>query len=479
MLLNFYSVNVMSNAIPTQFEGFVIDSNDLENTGSIEALNTIFSDKLSEYNTARGISIINTQGVTNSTSASIVFYGGSSFLKETLHSSYIDIAEISQPPVPDSGVQRLFVNSSNNTICFLKSDNKLVTLSPLTTKGDTIVHNGTTEVRLPVGTDGQILSADSASATGLSWISFVNTSGNGTSSKGGSITLFDTSLTSISFDLVGSFFNRTINRVASGPSSCHFVSKSRNSISAAIARISSCPGISSEEQLEFTWSPYIEPEISKSGVNYNGNYTNDIFSVDSATTTVALSGTNWTTIYSSLTGIYILTVNNTFDGPAANFVLCKNLATLNSPSISRITSSPNSSNSQLRVRWQSNAGVQLGKTGSSSDGNYLLRNLLDSTSNTTIQVTLTGTTPSVVSIVQQRFASLIAVSSATSGAPFAIFSVTKNDRSTGASIARIASSPGVLANEQLSVSWASSDSLKLSKSSNNYNGIFDIVVLAV
>lgn len=108
-----------------------------------------------------------------------------------------------------------------------------------------------------------------------------------------------------------------------------------------------------------------------------------------------------------------------------------------------------------------------------------MRNLLDSTSNTTIQVTLTGTTPSVVSIVQQRFASLIAVSSATSGAPFAIFSVTKNDRSAGASIARIASSPGVLANEQLSVSWASSDSLKLSKSSNNYNGTYDIVILAV
>lgn len=42
-------------------------------------------------------------------------------------------------------------------------------LSPLTTKGDVIVHNGTTEIRLPVGTDGQQLTADSTQASGLKW----------------------------------------------------------------------------------------------------------------------------------------------------------------------------------------------------------------------------------------------------------------------------------------------------------------------
>ena len=43
-------------------------------------------------------------------------------------------------------------------------------LSPTTTKGDIIVHNGTTNVRLPVGDDNQILIASSSSVNGLEWV---------------------------------------------------------------------------------------------------------------------------------------------------------------------------------------------------------------------------------------------------------------------------------------------------------------------
>lgn len=42
-------------------------------------------------------------------------------------------------------------------------------LSPTTTKGDIIVSNGTDNVRLPVGTDTFVLTADSAEATGIKW----------------------------------------------------------------------------------------------------------------------------------------------------------------------------------------------------------------------------------------------------------------------------------------------------------------------
>ena len=45
----------------------------------------------------------------------------------------------------------------------------LTITTPLTTKGDLFVHDGTTGNRLAVGTDGQILEADSGQTEGLTW----------------------------------------------------------------------------------------------------------------------------------------------------------------------------------------------------------------------------------------------------------------------------------------------------------------------
>lgn len=47
-------------------------------------------------------------------------------------------------------------------------------LSPLTTKGDLLTRDTTNNIRLGVGTDGQVLSADSAQASGLKWITPTN-----------------------------------------------------------------------------------------------------------------------------------------------------------------------------------------------------------------------------------------------------------------------------------------------------------------
>ncbi len=49
-------------------------------------------------------------------------------------------------------------------------------LAPNTVKGDIIVYNGADNVRLPVGSNNQVLTADSAESTGLKW---ANSSGGG------------------------------------------------------------------------------------------------------------------------------------------------------------------------------------------------------------------------------------------------------------------------------------------------------------
>jgi len=53
---------------------------------------------------------------------------------------------------------------------FAGSSPATITLvSPLTTKGDLYTHSSTLGIRLPVGTNGQVLTVDSAQTTGLKW----------------------------------------------------------------------------------------------------------------------------------------------------------------------------------------------------------------------------------------------------------------------------------------------------------------------
>jgi len=80
-------------------------------------------------------------------------------------------------------------------------------LSPLTTKGDLIAHDGTNSVRLPVGSNNQVLLADSTQADGIKWaavpaITTLNTSPPTSSTTGPTVTFScaATSLTSLGFD---------------------------------------------------------------------------------------------------------------------------------------------------------------------------------------------------------------------------------------------------------------------------------------
>jgi len=76
-------------------------------------------------------------------------------------------------------------------------------LSPTTTKGDLIVSDGSDNVRFGVGTNGFVLTADSSTATGLTW---------SPASAGGSVTL--TNDTTTATNLYPTFANATSGTVA-------------------------------------------------------------------------------------------------------------------------------------------------------------------------------------------------------------------------------------------------------------------------
>lgn len=103
--------------------------------------------------------------------------------------------------------------------------------SPLTTKGDVWGYS-TTNARVPVGTNGQVLTADSTAATGVAWATA--SSGGMTSIASGSLSGSALSLTSIS----GSYKNlQLVLRNATANSNTDWRVKINNNTSAIYGRI--------------------------------------------------------------------------------------------------------------------------------------------------------------------------------------------------------------------------------------------------
>ena len=79
---------------------------------------------------------------------------------------------VSNSPITTSGDVSLALNTvpiSKGGTGQTTKTNAFDALAPTTTKGDLIVFNGTDNVRVPVGTNGQYVKADSTQAAGLAW----------------------------------------------------------------------------------------------------------------------------------------------------------------------------------------------------------------------------------------------------------------------------------------------------------------------
>ncbi|CAL8469642.1 g9183 [Coccomyxa elongata] len=71
--------------------------------------------------------------------------------------------------LPVSPAATLYIDPADNVMKTVNSAGRVTTYSPETTVGDITVYNGTTQVRLPVGTNESSLIADSTQTVGMRW----------------------------------------------------------------------------------------------------------------------------------------------------------------------------------------------------------------------------------------------------------------------------------------------------------------------
>lgn len=82
--------------------------------------------------------------------------------------------------IKDSGFTDTdFLKVANNLSDVNNATTSFDNISPLTTKGDLLVFNGSNNVRIAVGSDGQFLIADSAASEGVAWSSEIYIDGTG------------------------------------------------------------------------------------------------------------------------------------------------------------------------------------------------------------------------------------------------------------------------------------------------------------
>jgi hypothetical protein len=94
---------------------------------------------------------------------------------------YATLKVQSAPGNPVSNEEIIYLDTSDNKLKSKNNSGNVTVYQPTTTKGDILLHNGTTQIRFPVGTDGTGLIADSTTASGVNWVS---TTGQPTTTKG-------------------------------------------------------------------------------------------------------------------------------------------------------------------------------------------------------------------------------------------------------------------------------------------------------
>ena len=86
-----------------------------------------------------------------------------------ISSNYIQTVNIATPTVPPASNIRFYTDTADSLLKSKDSSGIVTVYQPTTTKGDLLTRSSSTQIRLPVGNDGEILKADSTQSSGLKW----------------------------------------------------------------------------------------------------------------------------------------------------------------------------------------------------------------------------------------------------------------------------------------------------------------------
>ena len=456
------------------FRGNSTDSMIIDTTGSVEFYNTTSSSSTSvgSVKFRGGISISNSTESTSITNGgSLTIGGGLSIGKNVYFGGSLNMTGQTVTP-PLGGTIRLYIDSFDNLLKSKDSINTITIYQPTNTKGDLISHNGSVAVRIPVGKEGEILSVNKNTDSGLKWESvkvLFNYVLSGVDKK-----------TNVIENPYGSFLFLTYPLIEDGSSCLIFSSKSYASINGTNIRLNSNPSLINSSNIYPVYPPYKGLQLAKTYTEADGNYIG-ASNLNFTSYPITLNSTTWTNIDIEETyGCYFLSINSDNSFSSCFFMISKADPLLNSGNIVRLCLTTSLNSNIIQIRWQANSFPQIRKTNNFDNGIY---NIIDNFDNMkeSLSLSLSGTSRATISSLVLKYYQnrtiIFKITSAIPDSPNGIFTMSKNSPTRNGNVSYVRS-PGKTTGELINIHWDSQNFLQVSKTGNGYSGTYDIVFLA-
>ncbi len=437
----------------------------------------IFSSAVSASATSASVMLEGGMGINTTTPATSKSVGGALTLngglavgKNIFIGTTMDIFNTSAPINPNTFYERFYVE--NGLFKSLSPTGVLTTYQPLNTLGDILIHDGTTQARVPIGRHGTALIADYTQPLKLRWKSITTDY------------IFRTFVNK--HPSIGSKF---IEHYYTGNTIIFVNGLNINSVPGFYVLQKNNPNstgslLSINNDTEITWGIYSSPILKQKNIAGLKDseyilklFTNDI--IFNFRETTQLTGTQYGTLdTSNTTGQYWFLVWYEPLGASINFIASKN--TVSSNGIINVILSSISGSTQLSPAYNANEKVKINKNNSNFDGDYYYYDILNNDRILYEDITLTGTAYTTIIAVNTIYSNacvIVAVLGSASGAPGSIFIISKGVYNSTSLITYLQNIPGQTG-ELISAVWNTQETIKIKKSNNNYNGTYKCKILA-